>query len=57
MLLGAPVLLGMALTLLQLLDASRPDIGYATTPDSDAETLFLGHTIDQDLGDGYTGQL
>ena len=32
LLLGAPVLLGIAITLLRLLGAAHPDIGYATTP-------------------------
>ncbi len=57
LLLGVPVLVGVAVTLARLLTSSHPDIGYATTPNSDAEVLFLGHTIYQDPDDGYTGQL
>ena len=55
LLLGAPVLLGIAVTLARLLTSSHPDIGYATTPNSDAEVLFLGHTIYQDPDDGLHG--
>jgi hypothetical protein len=57
LLFGAPVLLGIAVSLIRLLGVRYPDLGWATTVNSDAEQLYLGHTLYQNPAHGYTGQI
>jgi hypothetical protein len=54
---AVPVLLGIVVSFVRLLGTEVPDLGWATTVNSDAEQLFLGHTLYQDPNVGYTGQL
>ncbi len=55
LLFGIPVVLGIALSVIRLLGVRYPDLGWATTVNSDAEQLYLGHTIYQNPDHGYTG--
>ena len=45
------------MSIVELLSMARPDLGWATTVNSDAEALYLGVPLHQDPADGYTGQL
>jgi hypothetical protein len=54
---AVPVLLGIGVSIVRLLSVGHPDLGWATTVNSDAEALYLGIPIHQDPADGYTGQL
>jgi hypothetical protein len=54
---GVPVLLGLLVSFFHLLGTGTPDLGWATTVNSDAEALWLGHALYQDPAAGYTGQL
>ena len=54
---GVPVLLGLVVSFFHLLGTGTPDLGWATTVNSDAEALWLGHALYQDPTAGYTGQL
>jgi hypothetical protein len=56
LLFGIPVAIGIAVSLIRLLGTAHPDLGWATTVNSDAEELYLGHTLYQDPAHGYTGQ-
>jgi len=57
LLFGVPVALGIAVSLIRLLALRYPDLGWATTVNSDAEELYLGHTLYQNPAHGYTGQI
>jgi hypothetical protein len=57
LLFGAPVLLGIAVSLIRLLGVRYPNLGWATTVNNDAEQLYLGHTLYQNPAHGYTGQI
>jgi hypothetical protein len=57
LLFGIPVALGIAVSVVRLLAIRYPDLGWATTVNSDAEELFLGHTLYQSPAHGYTGQI
>ncbi len=57
LLFGVPVALGIVISVIRLLGTHYPDLGWATTVNSDAEQLYLGHTLYQDLARGYTGQV
>ena len=52
-----PVLTGVIVSIVRLLSVAHPDLGWATTVNSDAEALYLGVPLHQDPADGYTGQL
>jgi hypothetical protein len=54
---GVPVVLGLLVSITGLLGTHSPDLGWAVTVNSDAEALYLGHTLYQDPAAGYTGQL
>jgi hypothetical protein len=54
---GVPVLLGLVVSFVHLLGTGTPDLGWATTVNSDAEALWLGQPLHQDPAAGYTGQL
>jgi hypothetical protein len=57
LLFGAPVALGIAVSVIRLLGIRYPNLGWATTVNSDAEELYLGHTLYQNPAHGYTGQI
>jgi hypothetical protein len=57
LLFGVPVVLGIAISVIRLLGTAYPELGWATTVNSDAEELYLGHTIYQNPAHGYTGTL
>jgi len=57
LLFGVPVLLGIVVSLARLLGLRYPYLGWATTVNSDAEQLYLGHTLYQSPAHGYTGQI
>ncbi len=57
LLFGVPVVLGIAITVANLLGTPHPELGWATTVSIDAKELFLGHTLYQDPAHGYTGML
>ena len=57
LLFGVPVALGIVISVIRLLGTRYPDLGWATTVNSDAEQLYLGHTLYQNLAEGYTGQV
>jgi hypothetical protein len=57
LLFGVPVVLGIVISIIRLLGTRYPDLGWATTVNSDAEELYLGHTLYQNPGHGYTGLL
>jgi hypothetical protein len=57
LLFGVPVALGIAISVIRLLGTGYPDLGWATTVNSDGEELYLGHTIYQNPAHGYTGAL
>jgi hypothetical protein len=57
LLFGVPVLLGIAISVFRLTGTAYPNLGWATTVNSDAEMLYLGHTIYQNPAHGYTGLL
>ena len=57
LLIAVPVAIVIATMVARALDVSHPDLGFATTVNSDAEAFYLGETIYQDPADGYTGQL
>jgi hypothetical protein len=57
LLFGAPVAIGIAISVVRLLGSAHPDLGWATTVNSDAEELYLGHTLYQNPAHGYTGQI
>lgn len=55
LLFGVPVALGIVISVIRLLGTHYPDLGWATTVNSDAEELYLGHTLFQNPAHGYTG--
>jgi hypothetical protein len=55
LLFGVPVALGIVISVIRLLGTRYPDLGWATTVNSDAEELYLGHTLFQNPAHGYTG--
>jgi hypothetical protein len=57
LLFGVPVMLGIAISVIRLTGTAYPNLGWATTVNSDAEMLYLGHTIYQNPAHGYTGLL
>jgi hypothetical protein len=57
LLFGAPVALGIVVSVVRLLGLRYPYLGWATTVNSDAEELYLGHTLYQNPAHGYTGQV
>lgn len=57
LLFGAPVALGIFVSVVRLLGTRYPYLGWATTVNSDAEELYLGHTLYQNPAHGYTGQV
>ncbi len=57
LLFGAPIVLGIAVSVVRLVGVRYPDLGWATTVNSDAEELYLGHTLYQNPAHGYTGQI
>ncbi len=57
LLIAVPVAIVIATMVARALDVSHPDLGFATTVNSDAEAFYLGETIYQDPADGFTGQL
>jgi hypothetical protein len=57
LLFGAPVAFGIAVSVIRLLGIRYPSLGWATTVNSDAEELYLGHTLYQNPAHGYTGQI
>ncbi|MGA2454450.1 MAG: hypothetical protein ABSG93_13115 [Solirubrobacteraceae bacterium] len=57
LLFGVPVALGIGVSLIRLFAFRYPDLGWATTVNSDAEELYLGHTLYQNPAHGYTGQI
>jgi hypothetical protein len=57
LLFGVPVALGIVISAIRLLGTRYPDLGYATVVNSDAEQLYLGHTLYQDPAHGYTGTI
>lgn len=56
-LVGAPVVLGIAISIVRLIGTAYPDLGSAVSVNSDAEALYLGHAIYQSPAYGYTGML
>ncbi len=57
LLIAVPTVIVIATMVARALDVSHPDLGFATTVNSDAEAFYLGETIYQDPADGFTGQL
>jgi hypothetical protein len=57
LLFAVPVALGIVVSVVRLVGIRYPDLGWATTVNSDAEQLFLGHTLYQNPAHGYTGQI
>jgi hypothetical protein len=57
LLFGIPVALGIAISVIRLIGTPYPDLGWATTIKSDAEELYLGHTLFQNPAHGYTGTI
>jgi hypothetical protein len=57
LLFGVPVALGIVISVIRLLGTRYPDLGLATVVNSDAEQLYLGHTLYQDPAHGYTGTI
>jgi hypothetical protein len=57
LLFGVPVAIGIAISVIRLLGTAYPNLGWATTVNSDAEELYLGHTLYQNPAHGYTGQI
>lgn len=57
LLFGVPVALGIVVSFVRLVGVRFPDLGWATTVNSDAEELYLGHTLYQSPAHGYTGQI
>jgi hypothetical protein len=57
LLFAAPVFLGVVISVVRLLGIRYPDLGVGTTVNSDAEELYLGHTLYQNPAHGYTGEL
>lgn len=57
LLFGVPVALGIVVSVVRLVGLRYPDLGWATTVNSDAEELYLGHTLYQNPAHGYTGQI
>ena len=55
LLFGVPVALGIVISVIRLLGTRYPDLGFATLGNSDAEQLYLGHTLYQNPAHGYTG--
>jgi hypothetical protein len=55
LLFGVPVALGIVISVIRLLGTRYPDLGSATLVNSDAEQLYLGHTLYQNPAHGYTG--
>jgi hypothetical protein len=55
LLFGVPVALGIVISVIRLLGTRYPDLGGATLVNSDAEQLYLGHTLYQNPAHGYTG--
>jgi hypothetical protein len=54
---GAPIVLGIATSFVRLIGTRYPYLGWATAVNSDAEELYLGHTLYQNPAHGYTGQI
>jgi hypothetical protein len=57
LLFGVPVALGIVISVVRLLGIRYPDLGPSTVVNSDAEQLYLGHTLYQNPADGYTGTI
>jgi hypothetical protein len=57
LLFGAPVILGVATSAVRLIGTRYPYLNWATAVNSDAEELYLGHTLYQNPAHGYTGQI
>lgn len=57
LLFGVPVALGVIISTIRLVQLRYPDLEWATTVNSDAEQLYLGHTLYQSPAHGYTGQI
>jgi hypothetical protein len=57
LLFAVPVALGIVVSVVRLVGIRYPDLGWATTVNSDAEQLYLGHTLYQNPAHGYTGQI
>jgi hypothetical protein len=57
LLFGAPIALGLLISVIRLLGNPYPYLGWATTVNNDAEELYLGHTLYQNPAHGYTGQV
>jgi hypothetical protein len=57
LLFGVPVALGIVISIIRLIGTRYPDLGWATTINSDAEELYLGHTLYQNPARGYAGML
>jgi hypothetical protein len=57
LLFGAPIVLGLVVSVVRLLGNPYPYLGWATTVNNDAEELYLGHTLYQNPAHGYTGQV
>jgi hypothetical protein len=54
---GVPVALGIVICVIRLLGTRYPDLGASTVVNSDAEQLYLGHTLYQNPANGYTGTI
>jgi hypothetical protein len=57
LLFGVPVALGIVISVIRLLGTRYPDLGAATLVNSDAEQLYLEHTLYQNPARGYTGTI
>lgn len=57
LLFGVPVALGIVVSIVRLLGVRYPYLAWATTVNSDAEQLYLGHTLYQNPIHGYTGEI
>jgi hypothetical protein len=57
LLFGVPVALGIVVSVVRLLGLRYPNLLWATTVNSDAEELYLGHALYQSPAHGYTGQI
>jgi hypothetical protein len=57
LLFGAPLALGLLISIARLLNTPYPYLGWATTINIDAEQIYLGHTLYQSPAVGYTGAL
>jgi hypothetical protein len=55
LLFGVPVAIGIVISVVRLIGTRYPILEWATTVNSDAEELYLGHTLYQNPAHGYTG--